>query len=299
MSIVQKVALVSSVKPEYGLKPALAAVELAKSTWSYHQQQKIPYEQKYEHLQPELEAIAQAHPEYGYRRTTVELNSRFKRPVNRKVVQRLHQLWEFKLGRNIRPPKPSRLRQVITQAGQRANLVAQLAEICLFQVVYTDFTELLYAQGQRKAYLMPIIGHTSKVVWGWAVGRQANTDLALAAWAQAKVTLAQLKIDYTGLIMHHDQDSVYTSHAWLDQLLLQDHVRPSYALAGAKDNPAMESFNGRFKGENAPLFLEAQTLAELQQLVTERMTYYNTVRRHSTLGYLSPLAFIHQQRDCC
>lgn len=299
MSTVEKVALVNTVRSEYGLKPALAAVELAKSTWYYHQQQKISYEQKYEHLRPELEGIAQAHPEYGYRRTTVELKARLKRPVNRKVVQRLHQLWELKLGRSIRPPKPSRLRQVITQAGERANLVAQLAEIGLFQVVYTDFTELLYAQGQRKAYLMPIIGHTSKVVWGWAVGRHANTDLALAAWAQAKVTFTKLQVDYTGLIMHHDQDAVYTSHAWLDQLLLQDQVRPSYALAGAKDNPAMESFNGRFKGENAQLFMEAQTLAELQQLVTERMTYYNTERRHSTLGYLSPLAFIRQQRDRC
>lgn len=299
MSTEQKVSLVAAVRSEYGLAPALAALELAKSSWYYHQQQKVSYEQKYAHLRPELEAIAQGHPDYGYRRTTVELNARIEPTVNRKVVQRLHQMWDFKLRRNVRPPKPSRLRQVITQAGERANLVAQLETIGLFEVVYTDFTELGYADGRRKAYLMPIIGHLSKFVFGWAVGPQANTDLALTAWAQAKVTFAQLAVDYAGLIMHHDQDAVYTSHAWLDQLLLKDKVRPSYALAGAKDNPAMESFNGRFKGENARLFLEAQTLTDLQLLVAERITYYNTDRRHSSLGYLSPLAFIRQRRGRC
>lgn len=298
MSIAEKVALVNSVRDEYGLKLALAAVELAKSSW-YYQQQKVSYAQKYEHLLPELEVIAQAHPEYGYRRTTVELNDRVEPAVNHKVVQRLHQRWELKLRRTVRPPKPSRLRQIITQAGDQANLVAQLTEIGLFEVVYTDFTELRYAAGQRKAYLMPIIGHASKLVCGWAVGRSTNTTLALTAWRQAKESLRQLQVDYTGLIVHHDRDAVYTSHAWLDQLLLKDKVRLSYALAGAKDNPAMEAFNGRFKGENQHLFWEAETLDDLQRVVAQRMTYYNTIRRHSTLGYLSPLAFIRQPRDCC
>lgn len=298
MSTAEKVALVKGVRPAYSLQAALSAVGLAKSSW-YYQQHKESYQDKYAHLLPELEAIAQAHPQYGYRRTTVELNARLESRVNHKVVQRLHQLWDLKLERTVRPPKPSRLRQIITQAGDRANLVAQLEEISLCAVLYTDFTELLYAAGQRKAYLMPIIGHTSKLAWGWAVGRRANTALALTAWAQAKETLAQLQVDYAGLIMHHDQDPVYTSHAWLDQLLLKDKVRLSYALAGAKDNPAMESFNGRFKGENASLFLEAKTLQDLQLVVDERMAYYNADRRHSALGYLSPLAFIRQERDHC
>ncbi len=291
--------MVGSVWPEYGLAAALAAVELPKSTWSYQQQQKGSYEQKYAHLGPVLKAIAQAHPAYGYFRTTAELKKRLDRPVNYKVVQRLHQLYELKLRRQTRAPQLSRLRQVILQAGPRAGLVAQLETIGLFEVVYTDFAELLYAGGRRKAFLMPIIGRTSKFVFGWAVGRRANTTLALAAWAQAKVTLTRLNVTYTGLIVHHDQDAVYTGYGWTGRLLLKDKARLSYAKAGDKDNPAMESFNGRFKGENGALFLEAQTLADLQQLVAERMDYYNVQRRHSTLGYLSPLTFIRQQRDRC
>jgi len=58
MSTEQKVALVASVWLEYGLAPALAAVELPKSTWYYQQRHKVPYGQKYAQLRPVLEQIA-------------------------------------------------------------------------------------------------------------------------------------------------------------------------------------------------------------------------------------------------
>ena len=74
MNASQKVNLVTSVIGEYSLSAALAAVELPKSTWYYHQRQKVDYGAKYAHLQPALEEIARRHSEYGYRRTTTELH---------------------------------------------------------------------------------------------------------------------------------------------------------------------------------------------------------------------------------
>jgi len=97
--------------------------------------------------------------------------------------------------------------------------------------------------------------------------------------------------------MHHDQDSVYTGYGWISQLLLEDKARLSYALNGAKDNTEMESFNGRFKTENRSLFLDAQNLEQLDQIVAKRMHYYNAERRHSSLDYVSPLAYVKQQRS--
>ena len=193
-------------------------------------------------------------------------------------------------------PKPSSVQQAINEAGERANLVAQMEEIGLFEVLYTDFTELLYADGHRKANLMPIIGHTSKMAFGWAVGESADTLLALQAWERAKETFQWLAIPYAGMIMHHDRDSVYTGYEWTSQLLLKDGLRVSYALRGAKDNPEMESFHGRFKTEGHSLFLGAQSLAELITVVDERMRYYNTERRHSSIGYVPPLTYIRQVR---
>ncbi len=297
MTTEQKVTLVESVWETYGLGPALAAVELPKSTWYYHRHQKVAYEQKYACLLSDLEAVAREHPEYGYRRTTVELRETYGHVVNHKVVQRLHQLYELRLLRNTRRPKPSGIRQVILAAGKRVNLVAQREQIGLFEVAHTDFTELRFADGTRKAYLLPIIGHVCKMAYGWAVGESDNTALALQAWERAKQTSQELDIPYAGMIVHHDQDAVFTGYDWTGQLLLKDGVRVSYALGGARDNPEMESFIGRFKEEGRSLFLDAQSLAELTAVVDERMHYYNTERRHSSIGYLSPLAYIQRVRS--
>ena len=297
MTTGQKVALVEDVWKSYGLKSALAAVDLPKSAWYYHRNQKVSYEEKYACLLPDLKASVRQHPEYGYRRVTVELRETYGHLVNHKPVQRLLRLCELRLLRNTRAPKPSGVRQVIITAGERVNLAAQMKQIGLFEIAHTDFTELLFADGTRKAYLLPIIGHVCKMAYGWAVGESANTVLALKAWEQAKGTFQELTIPYAGMIIHHDQDAVFTSYDWTGQLLLKDEVRLSYALGGAKDNPEMESFIGRFKEENHSLFLDAQTLAELSTVVDKRMQYYNTERRHSAIGYQSPLAYIKRVRS--
>jgi transposase InsO family protein len=170
--------------------------------------------------------------------------------------------------------------------------VAAKEDIQPFEVAYTDFTEITYADGRKKAYLIPIIDHASKLVLGWAVGERAVTSLALEAWERAKLTLASYGAQRKGLILHHDQDPVFTGYRWTRQLLLQDHVRISYALQGARGNPEMEGFNSRFKTENRSLLLDARTLRELTALVAERMRYFNGERRHSAINYRAPVAHI-------
>jgi len=295
MTTERKIALVESVRETYGLGPALAAVELPKTTWYYHHNQKVAYEEKYADVLPELEEIAQLHPEYGYRRATVELQETYHRRINHKVVQRLLQMWGLRLTRSVRQPKPGGIRQAIIASGRRANLVAQLGQIEPFQVIYTDFTEVIYANGRRKVQLLPIVEHVSKLACGWAVGEHDDTELALRAWECAKQTFRHLDIPYAGMIIHHDQDGVFIGYEWVRQLLA-DGVRPSYALNGFKDNPEMESFIGRFKEENHSLLLEAQTVEELAAVVDWRMAYYNTERRHSSIGYLTPLVYIEHLR---
>jgi len=294
MTTEEKVELVGSVWETYGLAPALAAVELPKSTWYYRQKHRVSYEEKYAHVRSNLEKIARQHPEYGIPRITVELRETYQQIINHKVVQRLLKLWSLAILRSAQAPKPSKVRQVILQAGKRANLVAQMSRIGLFEVAYTDFTEIVFADGSHKAYLMPIIGHTCKIAYGWAVGKRANTTLALQAWDMAKATFGKLNVPFEGMIVHHDQDPVYTGYDWTGPLLLADRVCLSYTLNGAKDNPEMESFIGRFKTENRSLLLDAQTVTELRDVVAERMRYYNTQRRHSSLGYQPPLVYLRK-----
>jgi transposase InsO family protein len=49
-------------------------------------------------------------------------------------------------------------------------------------------------------------------------------------------------------------------------------------------------------GQRRSLFLEAQSVAELITVVDERMRYYNTRRRHSSIGYVPPLTYIKRMR---
>jgi transposase InsO family protein len=296
MSTEEKVELISSVKDEYGLMPALRVLDLPRSTWYYHHKQKISYEDKYGHLRPILEDILREHPSYGIPRITPELSARYGRRINHKVIQELLRLWDLSLLRKARRPRSSSIRQVILAAGDKANLVKGMNEIGLFAVSYTDFTEICYADGHKKAHLMPIIGHVCKMAYGWALGESADTLLALQAWKMAKKTFRSLGISYEGMIMHHDQDSVYTGHVWTEQLLLEDEVRLSYALSGARDNVEMESFNGHFKQEGHSLFLDAGDMDELKMVVSGQMRYYNTKRRHSSLGYVSPMTYIENMR---
>ena len=287
-------ALIREVRGAFGLQAALGVLGLSRSTWYYQTRDRRSYEEKHGHLRGPLESIAQEHPEYGYRRTTTELREEYEEPTNHKVVQRLHLLWGLPLIRGTRPPRPSGIRQVITEAGEKINLVAGLEEIGPFEVAYTDFTELVYARG--KAQLIPIVDHRTKVCLGWALGPKAVTELALAAWKAAVQSLRRLGRSPRGMIVHQDRDPVFTSHGWTSRLLLKDGARVSYALHGAKDNTEMEAWNSRFKNENRSLFLEAKDICELRRVVAERIDYYNGERRHSALGNQAPLVWVARLR---
>ena len=128
--------------------------------------------------------------------------------VNGFDAQRLHQEWDLPLIRGTKLPKISGVRKAIEAAGDRINLVAGRETIEAFDVAYADFTVLVYDNGRRKAYLIPIIDHASKMFLGWAVGKRAVTDLALKAWQQARDTLSVQGIDLESVTVHHDQDPV-------------------------------------------------------------------------------------------
>lgn len=291
MSLAEKLDLVLRHGADYGLNRTLAALRLSKGTWHYRQTERKEYAEKYAYLRRPLMAIARAHPHYGYRKVDRELEARGWR-VNHKVVQRLQKAWELPLLRQVHHPQPSAIRRVLKQMGDRINLVPRLKNIRPLQLLYTDFTELLFDCGRQKAQLMPLIDHVSKLVVGWAVGRSDNSELALKAWERARSRLKRYGIKLGKVVVHHDQDGVYTGHQWLWQLRLQDKVRVSYSLNGAKDNTAMESFNGHFKAENDSVLWDQKDLAGVIRVVETRMRYYNDIRRHASLDNVSPADYL-------
>jgi len=210
--------------------------------------------------------VVEDHPAYGYRRIQAELEARYGERVNHKRLRRLLSEWALALRRRVARSRPSGVRRILKEAKGKLNLIRGW-EPEPFQALCTDFTEIKYAGGTKKAYLMAMLDPGSGWIAGWAVGKSANWQLALRCWEKAKANLAAWGVEPRGMIVHHDQDSVYTSYRWLRQLLVEDKAVVSYCERGAKDNPWMESFWAHFKGENVSLFLEAATFEELEWVI--------------------------------
>ena len=152
----------------------------------------------------------------------------------------------------------------------------------------TDFTEIHDAYGTKKAWWMALLDISSRWVGGWEVGPSRNRALALASLNDLAEGMQGYNRDLEGVVIHHDQDSVDTSYAWLEEALIERKAQVSFSEHGAKDNPWIESFWGRFKTENAGLCWEATTLDELRGVLEQQIAHYNTERRHSGLDYRRP-----------
>lgn len=94
-----------------------------------------------------------------------------------------------------------------------------------------------------------------------------------------------------GLIAHSDRGSQYCSDHY--QRLLEKHqIRCSMSRKGdCWDNAPMESFYRTLKVELV-YWEDCQTRDEAQRSIVEFIeTFYNRRRRHSTLGYVSPVEY--------
>jgi putative transposase len=285
--------LIRQYQGEYGLNLTLKALDMPKSAW-YSAGKKQPYEKKYADLRNLLLEIARTHPEYGYRRTASELRD-LGYCVNRKVVEKLHKCWDLSIVRKTKAPGNNPIRSIVEKAGPQINLIKEIGDFGELGLLYTDFTEIPYQGGMRKAYLMPLVDHKSKLVAGYALGEHADTELALKAWEACLRIFKELGLTTDGIIIHHDQDGVYLGYRWLRAIMVQARARVSYSENGARGNVYMESFNGRFKEENRLLFWDQDDFGSLQGCVNERIRYYNYERRHSALGNRSPITYLKEK----
>lgn len=293
--------IVRANRDKFGLNRMLSVLDLPSSTWYYREKEKEKFEDKYNHLKPVIEEVIRAHPEYGRPRITRQLQEVHGIDVNHKVVGRLLRKWDLALLRAARETSPSPVEKALEKAGSDANLVKKRLQsesaVGLFEIMYTDFTDIKYAGGDRTAKLMPMIDHTSKLILGWAMGTNRNRAVACRALEQTKKTLEDFDFELRDKIIHQDQDSVYTSDKWVDLLLIENRGKLSYSTNGAKGNPYMESFNGHFKLPIQSLLTEAERMSEVREVIRERVRDWNYDRRHSSLGQIAPMRYIKQELD--
>ena len=247
--------------------------------------------------------IIREHPGYGYRRILPELRERTGERVNHKRLRRLLSEHELGLTRCLPKKRPSPVRKILREATGKLNLVGRYLSTDQtpgpLEVLSTDFTELRYSEGGRKAYLMAMLDVGSRVALGWSVGPSPNGELALACLEHARRRTNDLREDLggtnlqrtnlQGTILHSDQDSVYTSYRWLWQVLLEEGMRVSFSERGARGNPWIESLWGRMKTEIGSRIHQARSLPILREIISDHLRYYNQARRHSMIGNVPPL----------
>jgi len=283
-------------KEEHGLNRCLQAIDLPKSTYYYRKNRSTEPSEEEQKLMDHVREIIGEHPGYGYRRILPELEERTGQRVNHKRLRRLLSEHELGLSRHAAKHSPSPVQESLGDAAGDLNLVAGLDPEPL-GAFSTDFTELTYANGNRKAYLMAVVDLESKYVPGWAVGPSGNRKLAMRCWEQVRERMRSLGEGLGEKIIHHDLDSVYTSYRWLEATLLGDEMRVSYSENGAKGNPWIESLWGRTKAEVGSRITEASSLPALRTVFDERFRYYNQDRRHSSIGQIPPREHLGQTLD--
>jgi putative transposase len=148
-----------------------------------------------------------------------------------------------------------------------------------------DFTYIWTAEGWL--YVAAVIDLFSRRVVGWSMKAEMTAQLVadalvMAIWRRGKPN---------ALLHHSDRGSQYTSEQF-QRLMTDNGVRCSMSRSGnVWDNAAMESFFSSLKTERVARKVyrtRDQARADVFDYI-ER--FYNTTRRHSTIGYLSPVEF--------
>jgi transposase InsO family protein len=180
--------------------------------------------------------------------------------------------------------------RVTTQSSHRepiaANLVArQFAPSSERDRVWAaDITYLWTLEGWL--YLAVVLDLASRRVVGWCADRTLEHSLALRALQQAFV----FRRPEPGLIHHSDRGVQYASAPY--QALLAAHgARPSMSRRGdCWDNAVVESFFATLKTDLAPMRWATRAAAQ-RELCKYIDGWYNLQRRHSALGYRSPIQY--------
>lgn len=148
-----------------------------------------------------------------------------------------------------------------------------------------DFTYVWTAEGWL--YVAAVLDLYSRRIVGWSMKADMTAQLVIDALLMAIWRRGKPK----ELLHHSDQGTQYTSEDF-QRVLAANGITCSMSRRGdCWDNAAMESFFSTLKTER----VSRKTYANRDQARADVFDYierfYNPRRRHSTLGYLSPVKF--------
>jgi putative transposase len=223
---------------------------------------------------------------YGRRRMTPEVGEALRRAVNEKRIGRL--MREF----GLQSHKRRRFRVVTTDSKHdhpvAPNLLARdFAASAPNQKWLADLTYVPTDEGWL--YLALILDLFARKLIGWAM---ADTMLQQLTEEALQVALGWRDPD-RGLMHHSDRGSQYAAKDYRKVLKARGITVSMSRKGDCWDNAPMEAFNGTLKVEcvHGEHF---RTREQARQAILEFIGYYNTERRHSSLGNVPPA--LYEQR---
>jgi transposase InsO family protein len=235
--------------------------------------------------QERVRVIAQVHAEvkhrYGSPRMTAELNARGYECSENTVAQLMRE-------HGIRAKAPRRFVRT-TDSNHRLPVADNLlgrdfapegpnASWC------ADITYIPTHEGWL--YLAVVEDLFSRMIVGWSMNASMESRLVVDALEMA----IQHRRPEAGLLAHSDRGSQYASDHYQRVLAAEGIVCSMSEVGQCWDNAPVESFFGRLKCE-----LGTEVFATRDQaravLFEYLEVFYNRVRRHSSLGFLSPVEF--------
>jgi putative transposase len=219
---------------------------------------------------------------YGSPRVHADLQARGVR-VGRKRVARLMRQNGIQARRKRRFRRTTDSNHALPVA---PNVVARRFDVgALNEVWATDVTCVWTDEGWL--FLAAILDLFSRRVVGWAASANNDTALALAALDQA----LRARRPRAGLVHHSDRGSPYASDDYRAALDAHGIVASMSRTGDCYDNAVAESFFASLKAELVEHERYATRAAATASIGDYLEVFYNPARRHSHLGYLSPIEF--------
>lgn len=280
-----KYQFVADHRDQYPVKLMCQVLEVARSGYYAWRNRPLSARKMADRLLlRQIKAIfAQSRETYGSQRIQAELAEQGIR-CGRKRVARLMRT------DGLRPKTVRRFRVVTTDSNHTLAIAPNRLnqEFTADQgdkIWLTDITYVPTAQGWL--YLAVVLDLYSRRIVGWAMRDSLHRQLVIEA-LQMAITARK---PTPGLLHHSDRGSQYASDDYQALLTQADMVGSMSRKGNCYDNAPLESFFGTLKNElvfHQQYATRAQARLDIFEYIE---VFYNRVRRHSALGYKSPINF--------
>jgi transposase InsO family protein len=279
--------VINELEKGFPVSTLCAILKVSRSAYyAWRQDEPSRRQRKDNRLMPMIRDIFWDHKRrYGARRIASELADR-NEPCDRKRVGRLMN----EMGLMAIQPKSFKPRTTDSRhsLGYSPNLLLDaLPPNGINQLWVGDITYVPLIGGQF-LYLATLMDRYSRRIIGWNLQDHMQEPLTLATLQIAIVA----RQPQPGLLHHTDRGGQYAGAAYRQMLHRARMPQSMSRAANCYDNAFMESCFGTIKTELEMKPYENASIARKE--VPEYIRYYNTRRRHSALGYLTPIVFESQ-----